>query len=81
LLDAVHLEEQGTPTLTFVTQPFENAARTHARLRGMPELPMIVVPSDYLDRSDEAVAAKLATMLDEIVGKLSSDASRSESPQ
>ena len=81
MLDAVHLEEQGTPTLTFVTQPFENAARTHARLRGMPELPMIVVPSDYLDRSDEAVAAKLATMLDEIVGKLSSDASRSESPQ
>jgi hypothetical protein len=47
----------------------------------MPELPMIIVASDYLDRSDEAVAAKLATMLDEILDKLCRDASRRESPQ
>ena len=49
---------------------FERAARTHARLRGMPELPLVVVPSDYLDRSDAAVEAKLSTLLDEIVSKL-----------
>lgn len=73
----MHLEQQGTPSLTFVTQPFESAARTHARLRGMPDLPLIVVPSDYLDRSDEAVAAKLATLIDEIIEKLVRGGSRS----
>jgi len=70
LLDAVNLEKQGTPSLTFVTEPFEQAARTHARLRQLPDLPLIVVPSDYLDRSDEAVAAKLTPLIDEIVEKL-----------
>jgi hypothetical protein len=28
------------------------------------------VPSDYLDRSDEAVAAKLDPMIDEIIERL-----------
>jgi hypothetical protein len=70
LLDAARLEELGIPTLTFVTQPFESAARTHARLLGMPELPLVVVPSDYLDRSDAAVEAKLASRIDEILTAL-----------
>ncbi len=61
---------QGTPTLTVVTEPFAGAARTHARLHGMPDLPLVVVPSDYLDRSDAAVAAKLAPLIDEIIEKL-----------
>lgn len=66
----MNLEAQGTPTLTFVTQPFESAARTHARLRDMPDLPLVIIPSDYLDRSDEAVAAKLAPMIDRIIALL-----------
>jgi hypothetical protein len=70
LLDAVALERQGTPSLTFVTEPFAQAARTHSRLRGLPDLPLVIVPSDYLDRSDEAVAAKLDPMIDEIIGRL-----------
>ena len=70
MLDAANLEKQGTPTLTFVTEPFAHAARTHARIHRLPDLPLIIVPSDYLDRSDEAVAAKLAPILDEILGKL-----------
>jgi hypothetical protein len=70
LLDAARLEALGIPSLTFVTEPFEQAARTHARLLGLPDLPMIVVPSDYLDRSDQAVKTKLASRLDEIVTAL-----------
>ncbi len=66
----MHLEEQGTPSLTFVTHPFESAARTHARLQELPGIPLVIIPSDYLDRSDEAVAAKLAPMLDEVLAKL-----------
>lgn len=70
MLDAANLEEQGIPSLTFVTQPFESAARTHARLRDLPEIPLVIIPSDYLDRSDEAVASKLVPILDEIIAKL-----------
>ena len=33
MLDSVHLEELGIPTVTFVTAPFEGAARTLARIR------------------------------------------------
>jgi len=66
----VNLEKQGTPSLTFVTEPFAQAARTHARIHQLPELPLIVVPSDYLDRSDDAVAEKLAPLIDEILDKL-----------
>lgn len=66
----MNLEKQGTPTLTFVTEPFAHAARTHARLHELPDLPMIILPSDYLDRSDEAVAAKLAPLIEEIIDKL-----------
>jgi len=70
LLDAVNLERQGTPSLTFVTEPFAHAARTHAKSRNLPDLPLIIVPSDYLDRSDLAVAAKLAPLLDEVIEML-----------
>ncbi len=70
MLDAVHLERQGTPSLTFVTEPFAHAARTHARLHQLPDLPLIIVPSDYLDRSDVAVAAKLAPLIDDVIAAL-----------
>ena len=70
MLDAANLEKQGTPTLTFVTKPFAHAARTHARIHQIPDRPLIIVPSDYPDRSDEAVAEKLTPILDEIIDKL-----------
>ena len=70
MLDAANLEKQGSPSLTFVTEPFAHAARTHARIHQLPDLPLIIVPSDYLDRSDEAVAAKLAPIMEEIIDKL-----------
>jgi len=68
VLDAVHLEERGVPTVTFVTAPFEAAARAHARLRGMPELPLLIVAADYLETDPgidtlviEDVVARLRT--------------------
>lgn len=66
----MNLEKQGIPSLTFVTEPFAHAARTHARIHSLPDLPLVIVPSDYLDRSDEAVTAKLAPLIDEIIEKL-----------
>ncbi len=71
MLDAIHLERQGTPSLTFVTEPFAFAARSHAKMHGLPDLPLVVVPSDYLDRSDAAIAEKLGPLIEEVIELLS----------
>ena len=56
--------------MTFVTAPFEAAARTHAEILGLPNIPLIVIPSDYIDGSDAVVAEKISPRLDEIITKL-----------
>jgi len=62
----------GIPTVTFVTEPFESAARTHADIHGLPDLPLIIVPQDYLaEESDEAVLARDAAVFDAVVAALS----------
>jgi hypothetical protein len=70
VLDSVHLEEQGIPTVTFVTAPFESAARTHARIHGLPDLPLVIIPSDYVDGSDAVVARTVAPILDQLLAGL-----------
>jgi hypothetical protein len=66
VLDAIHLEQRGVPTVTFVTAPFEAAARAHARLRGMPELPLLIVAADYLE-TDPGLAT---LVVDDVVARL-----------
>jgi hypothetical protein len=66
VLDAVHLEQRGVPTVTFVTAPFEAAARAHARLRGMPELPLLIVAADYLE-TDPGIAT---LVVEDVVARL-----------
>lgn len=56
-----------------MTEPFAFAARSHAQMHGLPDLPLIVVPSDYLDRSDAAVAEKLGPLIDEVIELLARD--------
>jgi len=70
LLDAVHLEELGIPTVTFVTAPFASAARTLARIHGLPEIPLVIVADDYLENADEVIRQRTAGLLDEILGDL-----------
>ena len=70
MLDSVHLEELGIPTVTFVTSPFEAAARTLARIHGIPEIPLIVVAGDYLDNSDDVIRERTRDSLDEILTAL-----------
>lgn len=51
--DHVQLERLGIPTVTLVLDAFEKAARTHARIHGNPDLPIIVVPRDFLEDPDD----------------------------
>lgn len=67
----MNLERLGIPTVTFVTEPFESAAHTHADIHGMPTLPMIIVPQDYLEEpSDEVVIARDGWVIDEVLAAL-----------
>ncbi len=71
MLDHVNLERMGIPTVTFVTEPFESAARTHADIHGMPGLPVIIVPQDYLaEPSDDVVIARDQAVFDAVVAAL-----------
>jgi hypothetical protein len=56
--------------VTFVTAPFESAAQTHARIHGLPDLPLVVIPSDYVDGSDAVVAATVEPVLDQLLAAL-----------
>jgi hypothetical protein len=44
VLDATALEKRGTHTVTIVWDNFEMAARTQARLQGVPDLELVVIP-------------------------------------
>ena len=70
MLDAVNLERLGIPTVTVVTEPFTVAADTVARSLGLPDVPRVVIPHDYLSEDNDAIAKKLEPLLDEIVDRL-----------
>ncbi len=70
MLDAVNLERLGIPTVTLVTEPFAVAADTVARSLGLPDVPRVVIPHDYLSEDNDAIAKKLEPLLEEIVDRL-----------
>ena len=70
MLDAVNLERLGIPTVTVVTEPFTVAADTVARSLGLPNVPRVVIPHDYLSEDTDAIAKKLEPLLEEIVNRL-----------
>ncbi len=70
MLDAVNLERLGIPTVTVVTGPFTVAADTVARSLGMPDVPRVVIPHDYLSEDTDAIAKKLDPLMEEILDRL-----------
>lgn len=70
MLDSVHLEQLGIPSVVIVTEPFVHAAQVNARVQGMPDLPMIVIPHDYLEEDAAQVQAKVAPLVGDILDRL-----------
>ncbi len=70
MLDSANLEKLGVPSLTVVTEPFVTAAKAVARSQGFADLPLLVVPHDYLEEDEAAIRAKLEPQLDVIVHAL-----------
>jgi hypothetical protein len=60
----------GIPSVTVVTEPFEVAARATARALGMEDLPMIIIPHDYLGESEGQIDAKVETIIDRLLDAL-----------
>ncbi len=70
--DHVRLERLGIPTVTFVLDAFEQAARTHADIHGNPDLPIIVVRRDFLDEpDDDVVIERDRAVFDAVVAAIS----------
>ncbi len=70
MLDAAALEKRGLHTVTIVWDNFEAAARTQARLQGVPDLELVVVPhrqggetADDQRRKAEAALPTIVTRL------------------
>lgn len=68
--DAVALEKKGIHTVTIVWDTFEKAARTAARLQGVPDIQFAVIPSRHGRDSAEDQRAKARAVSGEIVQKL-----------
>jgi hypothetical protein len=70
VLDSIALERRGVPTVLFVTEVFEVAARAQAKQAGMPNLPIIVIPHRVGWQSEEEVRASAEEVLPEVLRRL-----------
>lgn len=44
MLDAARIKKAGLPSLVIVWDTFEKAAQVHARVQGVPDLEIVVIP-------------------------------------
>lgn len=70
VLDAVALEKKGIHTVTLVTTAFERAARTAARMHGMPDIAFAVIPAREGHDTTETQRAKARAALPKVVEML-----------
>jgi hypothetical protein len=70
VLDAVALEKRGLHTVTIVWDNFETAARTQARLQGVPDLELVVVPHRKGGETTDDPRRKAEVALGAVVGGL-----------
>jgi hypothetical protein len=70
VLDAAALEKKGIHTVTIVWDNFENAARTQARLQGLADLALVVIPHRKGGETAEDQRHKAEAALSDVVAKL-----------
>jgi hypothetical protein len=74
------MEMRGRPTVTIVEERFEAAARLHAQVAEMPELPLIVEETPTGGAIQRDAAAFAARCVDEAVRALTEDPPADEAP-
>jgi hypothetical protein len=70
VLDAASLEKRGVHTVTVVWDNFEKAARMQARLQGVPDLMLAVIPHRKGGESADDQRRKAEAALGELLTKL-----------
>ncbi|HXG15388.1 MAG TPA: hypothetical protein VNK50_04020 [Calidithermus sp.] len=70
MLDAAALEKRGVHTVTIVWDNFETAARTQARLQGVPDLELVVVPHRRGGETEEDQRRKAEAALSAVAARL-----------
>jgi len=70
VLDAASLEKRGIHTVTIVWDNFETAARTQARLQGVPGLELVVIPHRKGGETADDQRRKAEAALGEVLTKL-----------
>ena len=70
MLDAAALEKRGIHTVTVVWDTFEKAARVAARVQGVPDLSLAVIPRRAEGETAEDQMAKADAALPDIVRRL-----------
>ena len=66
MLDAISFEKRGIPAAVIITEPFVATAEAMARLAGMPEYPVAVIPHPVGSLSPDDVTARA----DAIAGRI-----------
>ncbi len=68
--DVVRLERRGIPTAAVGTEPFLDEALEQARLLGMPDYRMVLVPHPVQLLTHDELVARADDAFDEIVARL-----------
>ena len=70
MLDAISFEKRGIPAAVIITEPFVATAEAMARLAGMPEYPVAMIPHpvgslhpDEVAARADAIAGRIAALL------------------
>jgi hypothetical protein len=70
LLDAAALEKRGVHTVTIAWDTFEKAARTAAKVQGVPEIEITIIPHRIGGQTADDQRRKAEVALPDIVQRL-----------
>ena len=73
MLDAISFEKRGIPAAAIITEPFVATAEAMARLAGMPEYPVAVIPHPVGSLGPDEVTARADAIAGRIVELLLGD--------
>lgn len=67
MLDSVALERKGKPTVVVAHHTFEDVARAGAKVLGLPDVPLAVMPRPAPDWDDDRMREELELVYQESV--------------
>src|SRR5215471_17638267 len=71
--DMVELERRGVPTAAYTAQIFDDDAHWSAKTFGLPELPIVLVPQPFTNRTPAAIRRMVDDSLPRVIEALTRD--------